>query len=247
MHEGQRVRRGLRQQRPDLAGLPFMMGDACRLKDHERDAFGRAVIRVRGSLQPRETRDAFWQRQSLLPKGPRTLAALTQMLATEASLTPGFIEYLASCDSKEATQALARIAIFAPEEWIRHLACDVLRLRDTNPATDVLLQGLRYPWPAVARNSGEALVRLLAAVVLPASDVVMMAPRSASSAAVSGGVAVGASTYTFRPVPLYSAASITSTPTDMPLMMRLRMGKFWGAAKVPIGNSETRAPPNARI
>jgi len=30
-------------------------------------------------------------------------------------------------------------------------------------------------------------------------------------------------------VPLYSAASTTSTPADMPLMMRLRMGKFCGA------------------
>ena len=32
-------------------------------------------------------------------------------------------------------------------------------------------------------------------------------------------------------VPEYSAASTTSTPTDIPLMMRLRMGKFCGAAK----------------
>ena len=48
-------------------------------------------------------------------------------------------------------------------------------------------------------------------------------------------------------VPLYSAASTTSTPIDIPLMMRLRIGKFWGAAKVPRGNSVISAPPNARI
>src|SRR5712691_5219073 len=48
-------------------------------------------------------------------------------------------------------------------------------------------------------------------------------------------------------VPLYSAASTTSTPADMPLIIRLRMGKFCGAAKVLRGNSEIRAPPSATI
>lgn len=43
-------------------------------------------------------------------------------------------------------------------------------------------------------------------------------------------------------VPLNSAASITRTPTLSPLMMRLRIGKFWGAAKVPKGNSVINAP-----
>jgi|HubBroStandDraft_6_1064221.scaffolds.fasta_scaffold483432_2 hypothetical protein len=47
-------------------------------------------------------------------------------------------------------------------------------------------------------------------------------------------------------VPLYSAASTTSTPADMPLMIRLRMGKFCGAGKVPTGNSEIRAPREPR-
>jgi hypothetical protein len=48
-------------------------------------------------------------------------------------------------------------------------------------------------------------------------------------------------------VPLYSAASTTSTPSDIPLMMRLRMGKFCGAGNVPSGNSDIKAPPVARI
>src|ERR1700691_17115 len=48
-------------------------------------------------------------------------------------------------------------------------------------------------------------------------------------------------------VPEYSAASTTSTPTDIPLKIRLRIGKFGGAANVPIANSETIAPPSAKI
>src|SRR5262249_5028255 len=48
-------------------------------------------------------------------------------------------------------------------------------------------------------------------------------------------------------VPLYSPASTTSTPRARPLITRLRMGKFCGAAKVSIGNSLTSAPPNSRM
>src|SRR5207302_8647637 len=48
-------------------------------------------------------------------------------------------------------------------------------------------------------------------------------------------------------VPEYSAASTTSTAIDMPLMIRLRIGKFCGAANDPRGNSEMSAPPSARI
>ena len=48
-------------------------------------------------------------------------------------------------------------------------------------------------------------------------------------------------------VPLYSAASTTRTPKEIPLVIRLRMGKFCGAAKVPMGNSEISAPPAERI
>jgi len=48
-------------------------------------------------------------------------------------------------------------------------------------------------------------------------------------------------------VPEYSAASTTSTPIAIPLMLRLRIGKFCGAGKVLTGNSEINAPPDATI
>src|SRR5438876_3779443 len=48
-------------------------------------------------------------------------------------------------------------------------------------------------------------------------------------------------------VPLYSAASTTRTPMAIPLMMRLRIGKFCGAGNVSNANSEISAPPSARI
>src|SRR5207302_5704025 len=48
-------------------------------------------------------------------------------------------------------------------------------------------------------------------------------------------------------VPLYSPASTTRTPMARPLMMRLRMGKFCGAANVPTANSLITAPPSERM
>jgi hypothetical protein len=39
----------------------------------------------------------------------------------------------------------------------------------------------------------------------------------------------------------------TKTPIEIPPMMRLRMGKFCGAANVFKGNSETTAPPVDKI
>ena len=48
-------------------------------------------------------------------------------------------------------------------------------------------------------------------------------------------------------VPLYSPASITSTPTLIPLKIRFRMGKFCGAGNVPSGYSLTIVPPVSTI
>ena len=45
--------------------------------------------------------------------------------------------------------------------------------------------------------------------------------------------------------PLPSGASVTSVPRLMPLMMRLRLGKFWASGLAPIGCSDTTAPDSA--
>ena len=42
--------------------------------------------------------------------------------------------------------------------------------------------------------------------------------------------------------PEYSAASTTTTPKDIPAMIRFRMGKFCGDGAVPRGNSDNIAP-----
>src|SRR5262249_10180529 len=89
------------------------------------------------------------------------IAALMQVLAPEGpGLRRGLVKYLAATSHPEATRALARVALFSAEDEVRRAAGDALNVRRERDYTPVLLQGLRYPWPAVAKRAAEALVKL---------------------------------------------------------------------------------------
>jgi hypothetical protein len=89
------------------------------------------------------------------------VAALMQVLAPEApDLRLGLVKYLSAVAHAEATRALAKLAVFSAEDEVRQAALEALKVRRERDYTEVLLQGLRYPWPAVARRAGEAVVKL---------------------------------------------------------------------------------------
>jgi hypothetical protein len=93
---------------------------------------------------------------------------LTQMLATETpDFQIGLIDYLAGLEDAEATVALARLAIFSPEPRVQRSAIDALRNHDSQIYTQILLSGLRYPWPAAAERAADALVALGCTDVVP--------------------------------------------------------------------------------
>ena len=183
----------LRDDRPDLDGMPFAMGDACRTRGERSRQFTLAVGTVRQALQgraaatdpatgqPAGDRDraaAFWDQYGALcaeqDRGASQIdraqrenvaaarvAALTQILAPEKpDLRLGLVKYLSGVPCAEATRALARLAIFSAEEEVRQAAVDALQVRRERDYTDVLLAGLRYPWPPVARRSAEAVAKL---------------------------------------------------------------------------------------
>lgn len=204
----------LRGQRPDLDGLPFAMGDACRTKGERSREFARAVGLVRGAMRSRVFVNVQQVASNMSPPGtaavpvvsvPRTMtvepedrslaeyfweqyqaacvqdnrrlgkidqsqrdhvilariAALMQVLAPEApSLRLGLVQHLATISHVEATRALARLAIFSAEEEVRKAAAEALKVRRERDYTDILVQGLRYPWPTVARNAADVIVRL---------------------------------------------------------------------------------------
>jgi hypothetical protein len=110
------------------------------------------------------------QQDAAIPKNNRSLAdlvieariaALMQMLAAESvELRLGLVKFLIATPHVEATKALARMAIFSPEDDIRRAAITGLRVRREKDYTDILVNGLRYPWPAVADRAADAIVRL---------------------------------------------------------------------------------------
>jgi hypothetical protein len=97
------------------------------------------------------------------------VAALMQILAPEPpAVRIGLVRYLSGVAHPEATRALAKLAIFSPEEEVRQAAVESLKVRRERDYTDVLLAGLRYPWPAVAKRSAEAIAKLERTDLIPA-------------------------------------------------------------------------------
>jgi hypothetical protein len=105
------------------------------------------------------------------------IAALMQILAPESSsMRKGLVTYLAAVSHPEATHALAKLAIFSKERSVRENACDALKVRRERDYTEILLSGLHYPWPAVARHAADAIVRLERKDLVPQLVAVLEQP-----------------------------------------------------------------------
>lgn len=187
------------RERPDLAGLPFALGDACRLTEECKQPFAEAVVTVRDAIALTARRnqhlinhqgnqgsdEVFWNcyRSVGSRRGPGqadngeeaqepvTLAhvgALMQMLGTESpAMRLGLVRHLSQVPHGETTRALARLAVFSAEGDVRQAALKALKIRRERDYTAVLLQGLHYPWPAVASRAAEAVVKLERNDLLP--------------------------------------------------------------------------------
>jgi hypothetical protein len=159
----------LLEARPDLAGLPFIMGDAARLRKADLADFRSAMENFEQSGSPE-----FWasfdkrveeQRKEKGPEGKArfAIAGLMQILAPDASHHAELVKRLAAMGrpvEQEATEALARLAIFSEDEKARQAAVIALQKRPAGPTTAILIEGLRYPWLSVAQHSAEAIVQL---------------------------------------------------------------------------------------
>ncbi|MBX9582993.1 MAG: HEAT repeat domain-containing protein, partial [Gemmataceae bacterium] len=200
----------LLENRSDLAGLPFVMGDDCRTAGERARQFAAAVALVQqarggqgqiglgnfvvltgsgiqppavpapapAQAPPAAPTGGFWDRFRALcdqqdaaggkvDRGTAEhialarIAALTQMLAADpAEVRAGLVKYLAGVSHVEATKHLARMAIFSPDDDVRLAAVDALKVRRERDYTDILVKGLSYPWPAVARRAADAVARL---------------------------------------------------------------------------------------
>src|SRR5262249_32762715 len=167
--------------RPDLAGVPFAMGVACRTCGDRARAFKEAAEAVRrnqgaallaeilfAEVGEVEKRQQFYQAH---------LAVVSHVLPAPAPPQQNsLIRALSSIPRPEATHALARLAVFSTDKAVRATAIEALAVRREGDATDVLLAGLSYPWPAVADNAASAIAKLKRKDLIPHLKVMLQAP-----------------------------------------------------------------------
>jgi hypothetical protein len=77
------------------------------------------------------------------------------------------VRYLAGVPLPEAAGELARLAVFSTDQGVREDALRSLAVRREADSAKALSEALRYPWPQVARNAAEAIVKLKRKDLLP--------------------------------------------------------------------------------
>ena len=154
------------ENRPDLSGLPFILGDASRLDKERSEHLVVGIRRVRIFLQG--TFDLFdliaffgGETEKTVKDNRAFVAAMLQLEAPESSrMRLSIVQQLASFRETEATEALARLALFSEDKNVRDAALEKLQERNDQDLKAFILRGLQYPWPPVAKNAADALVRL---------------------------------------------------------------------------------------
>jgi hypothetical protein len=172
--------KALLNSRPDLAGLPFVMGTACRTSGDRAKAFKEAAEAVRrnqgaallarlpGPDAGEEKRQHFYQAH---------LAVVTQVVPVHGPQEQDeLVRALSSVPRPEATRALASLAVFSAEEAVRAAALEALAVRREEGSTEVLVAGLRHPWPGVASNAASAIAKLKRKDLIPHLQAVLDAP-----------------------------------------------------------------------
>lgn len=167
----------LYEHRPDLAGLPFVVGNESRSTGDRARHFSEAVLTTRLMLLSFERDDKtlwstisrFWAKSRDKEKEPEGwkqvemawIAALTQILADGTkSQKIGLARALGGTAIPEASRALVRLAIFSDEPEVQTAALESLGARPAEDYTNLLLAGLSYPYPPVAKRSAEAITKL---------------------------------------------------------------------------------------
>lgn len=178
----------LKDNRRDLAGLPFVMGDACRLdktagKNLAADSLAahNVVDVLDGESYPYRTKpsandfakvmeNAVEAEPALSANGTKLrtaaswasrLPAFDQILAPEA---PGFrvalIDLVKDDSAPSVAKFLVRRAVFETSKNVREAAVKGLAKHSKEAYTDELLAAFRYPWSPAAVHAAQAVVAL---------------------------------------------------------------------------------------
>jgi hypothetical protein len=170
--------------RSDLAGLPFLLGNACRLEAGAAAQMSTASVQVRRVFAQEAERAksykmepnpaaAFWTVWTsglIRPRGNSNkdadridvaIATLTQILSSEnAGIRMSLVDNLAHVEHQSATKALVKFSVFDLDYRTRQAAQEGLKKRNPNLYLTQLLQAFRYPWAPAARHAAETIAKL---------------------------------------------------------------------------------------
>ena len=164
----------IHSRQPELAALPWRMGDECHLgreSAEDLQVVSRALRTVLSqAVTPNDSRpDAEKLRRVLLgnlasqPKFlvPAAIPALQQLLMAERTpVRQVLVEALDRIEGPEAAKALARLSVFDLAPEVREKALLALKTRKADAYRPAMLEGFRYPWAPVADHAAEGLVAL---------------------------------------------------------------------------------------
>jgi len=161
--------KALVKARPELSGLPFIMGKDCRADEDRSKALDHTAREMHRMAEP-----TFYM--SLKNQRAHIAVMSQNLIAHDNTVQPRALRALTSTRQSDATKALARAAVFSPDEALRSQALKALAKRPAEESKDVLLGGLRYPWPAVAQNAARAIVELKRTDLIPQLKAVLDEP-----------------------------------------------------------------------
>jgi hypothetical protein len=158
--------------RPDLEGLPFLRGSACRLDARAARALEKASAVIHAGAW--SGKGEIWRRPESLPALRQiTMGQMGQMAVHREEL----MSRLAAHEGAAGAAALARHAVFDTSPNVRAKALEELRRRPEADYLPTLLEGFRHPWPAAAEHAAEAIATLAPRSALPALVALLDAPE----------------------------------------------------------------------
>jgi hypothetical protein len=169
--------------RPDLAGLPLRRGRACRLSRPAAAHFDQCSAELRGRVSDTAALRTMLADALKVEKWLKdeTVPVLMQMLMAESSpVREVLVEQLARMRGKQATAALARLALFDLHPKVREKAIGELARRDAQDYRRVLLKGFEHVWPVVADHAADALVALRRKEAVPVLVKLLDRPDAAT-------------------------------------------------------------------
>ena len=175
----------LLDRRDDLAGLPFLRGSACRKSSRAARSLAKGAGDVKFLDHDRLGSTLSGPREWMHPE--RVAPLMQVVMAQPERNRQTMARHLAGVGGKQATEALAKIALFDTDPDVRRVAILSLSKRRAEEYLEPLLRGFEYPWPAVAEHAAEALAALKRVESVPALVAMLDAPDARAPYAKGAG------------------------------------------------------------